>query len=256
MSLRRKCHRQCSPASHEISQASLTVRGLNSEISPVQSLQHPLRLLNCNSRHFRLLCRAQLEHLKYADLGPSRPSDHYGALVDVNTFSSISVDRALLVLFATFTARRQIAHIVVSADLLQRELRLSESRATSRPSVALAPIHCMPKFAELSVRTSSFGSIPASTNSWTDLTDCNPPGSVQDEVSNQPYRRTEGCFTSVSTRRLRSWGGFPAPAVTHLTLMPAYCPFQKTSWLQNSSAMTRSSRSSSASLPSAMKSSP
>ena len=133
----------------------------------------------------------------------------------------------VLVLFATFTARRQIAHIVVSADLLQRELRLSESRATSRPSVTLAPIHCMPKFAELSVRTSSFGSIPASTNSWTDLTDCNLPGSVEDEVSNQPYRRTEGCFTSVSTRRLRSCGGFPAPAVTHLTLMPAYCPFQE-----------------------------
>ena len=26
--------------------------------------------------------RAQLAHLRYADLGPSRPSDHYGALVD------------------------------------------------------------------------------------------------------------------------------------------------------------------------------
>ena len=40
--------------------------------------------------------------------------------------------------------RRQIAHVAVSADLLQREppqiVRPPESRATSRPSVALAPI--------------------------------------------------------------------------------------------------------------------
>ena len=83
--------------------------------------------------------------------------------------------------------------------------------------------------------------------------------SVQDDVSNQPYRRSEGCclkgiqlfqrVTSVSTRRIRSWGachhhrsrvckskqhsepcdvsGSPAPAETHLIFMPAYCPFQE-----------------------------
>ena len=79
--------------------------------------------------------------------------------------------------------------------------------------------------------------------------------SVQDDVSNQPYRRSEGCclkgiqLLRVSTRRLRSWGachhhrsrvgkskqyselcdisGSPAPAETHLILVPAYCPFQE-----------------------------
>ena len=83
--------------------------------------------------------------------------------------------------------------------------------------------------------------------------------SVQNDVSNQPYRRSEGCclkgnqllqcVTSVSTRRRRSWGachhhrsrvgkskqcselcdvsGAPAPAETHLILVPACCPFQE-----------------------------
>ena len=72
--------------------------------------------------------------------------------------------------------RRQIAHVAVSADLLQREpprlyglLSPEPLHVRTRPdSIRL----CMPRFAELSVNTSSFGSIQASTNSWTD---CNDP---------------------------------------------------------------------------------
>ena len=115
--------------------------------------------------------RAQLAHLRYADLGSSRPSDHHGALVDARVHlgppgsichSSVSrrfrqaqcsrcsthhIHRGGPVLIGrqdcapassgksqssqrhhdsqpvfVVMFRRQVAHVAVSADLLQREL--------------------------------------------------------------------------------------------------------------------------------------
>ena len=70
--------------------------------------------------------------------------------------------------------RRQIAHVAVSAALLQSEPpRLYGLHFTSKCRTRPDPIRlCMPRFAELSVSTSSFGSIPASTNSSRCRTSC------------------------------------------------------------------------------------
>ena len=116
--------------------------------------------------------RAQLAHLRYADLGPSRPSDHHGALVDARVHLgppgsichptvSTRFRQAQWIVLSLFSSphsprrsgphwpprlrpassgksqssqrhqdsqpvfvvmfRRQIAHVAVSADLLQRE---------------------------------------------------------------------------------------------------------------------------------------
>ena len=168
--------------------------------------------------------RAQLAHLRYADLGPSRPSDltersltlasacRYvtpvsrrfrqaqwivpslfssphsplrSALVGRQDCVPASSDKSqssqrhqdgqpvFVVMF-----RRQIAHVAVSADLLQRKPpRLYGFLSPEPLHVQVPPIRlCMPRFAELSVSTSSFGSIPASTNSWTH---CNPPAAAR-----------------------------------------------------------------------------